>query len=252
MGEELLTVEMPEQVAEAVALVRDLEQAGVHARLLGGLAVAARCPSAWAPSPLARSYSDLDMVVDRKGSRAMGEALAAHGFAAAERFNTLNGHVRQLFHGPDGRDLDVFVERFKMCHELDLKERLQLDAVTLPLADLLLTKLQVAELAEKDVRDVAAVALDHQADEDAGAIDIARIAAVTASDWGWWKTVTDNLRTVGEHAGSLNLAPAEALRVCDTVALIAERVERQPKSLRWKARARLGTRIAWREDPEQK
>jgi hypothetical protein len=252
MGEGTDTAQMPVQAAEAVALMRDLEQAGIHARLIGGLAIAARCQSAWAPSPLARSYSDLDIVVDRRGARILGAALTARGFVAAERFNMFNGRTRQLYQVPDGRDLDVFVESFKMCHELDLRNRLRIDPVTLPLADLLLTKLQVAELTGKDVRDIVAITLDHSIDEDDGAIDVSRIAIVTASDWGWWKTVTDNLRAVSEHIGLLGLEQSAAQRATDTVTAIADRVERQPKSMRWKARARVGTRMPWREDPEQK
>ena len=48
------------------------------------------------------------------------------------------------------RRLDVFLDRFEMCHQLDLRDRLGLEPPTLPLADLLLTKLQVVETTDKD------------------------------------------------------------------------------------------------------
>ena len=240
-------------VEGARSLVDALTEAGVTARLLGGVAVALRCPqAALPPSPLARSYSDLDVVVARSDRRRLPEVLGALEFQAAERFNAMSGHVRQLYVSKDGVDLDVFVEQFKMCHELDLKDRLAIDARTLPLADLVLTKLQVADLTEKDIRDYAALTLEHELTDDDSGIGVARICTVTGGDWGWWRTVTENLGKAIDHLDRLGLTPAAAEVVRGrTVALVA-RIDDTPKSLRWKARARVGDRMAWREDPEEK
>jgi hypothetical protein len=240
-------------VEGARSLVDVLAAAGVTARLLGGVAVALRCPqAALPPSPLARSYSDLDIVVAKSDRRRLPEVLGGLEFQAAERFNAMSGHVRQLYTSKDGVDLDVFVEQFKMCHELDLKDRLQVDARTLPLADLVLTKLQVADLTDKDIRDYAALTLDHELTDDDGGIGVARICAVTGGDWGWWRTVTENLGKVIGHVDRLGLAPPAAAAVRAQTEELVARIDAGPKSLRWKARARVGDRMAWREDPEEK
>ena len=53
----------------------------------------------------------------------------------------------------NGRQLDVFVGTFHMCHELDLGKRLAEHPSALDAADLLLTKLQIAEINRKDIVD---------------------------------------------------------------------------------------------------
>ncbi len=242
----------PTLLEEAEALIRRLAEGHVVGRLLGGVAVAVRCPAARDPSPLARSYSDLDIVVTRPSRRHLSSVLAALEFTAAERFNAMNGHSRQLYTSRDGVDLDVFIEQFRMCHEIDLKRRLEVDETTLPLADLMLTKLQVAELTEKDIRDCVALALDHEfTDTDAG-INVTRICEIASNDWGWWRTVTENLGRVAAHASGLGLSAEAAQRATAKVTLLLEQLEQAPKNLRWKARARLGDRVPWRDEPDEK
>jgi hypothetical protein len=239
-------------IGDAQQLIDALGRADVTARLLGGLAVAIRCPSARTASALLRRYSDFDMVVDRRSRRRLPEALEAQGFEAASRFNTVNGHSRQLYRSPAGIDLDVFVERFSMCHELDLADRLTVDATTLPLADLVLTKLQVADLADKDVVDFTAIALDHDIGADDAGISVQRITSVVGDDWGWWRTVTDNLVKVCVHVQRLELEPAQADRARRTAETLLAEIQRTPKSMRWKLRGIVGERAAWRQDPEEK
>jgi hypothetical protein len=55
----------------------------------------------------------------------------------------------------------VLVGTFKMSHEIPLGKRLTLEPLTIPMAELLLTKLQIIELNEKDVRDALAILHDH-------------------------------------------------------------------------------------------
>ena len=239
-------------IKQAGQLINELGSDGVSARLLGGVAVALRCPVASPPSPLARSYSDVDIAITRTSRRRLPEVMARLDFTAADRFNRMNGHVRQLYMSAQGVELDVFVEHFKMCHELDLKGRLDVDRATLPLADLMLTKLQVAELTEKDVRDCAALVVDHDLTEDDTGINVTRICAITGSDWGWWRTVTENLGKVIEHVDRLGLATDTTARAASTAGDLLLRIGTGPKTMRWKARARLGDRVAWREEPDEK
>src|SRR4030095_8322832 len=105
----------------------------------------------------------------------------------------------------NGRQLDVFVGAFRMCHTLELDDRLTLDPATLAPADLLLTKLQVVEVNRKDQTDALALLLCHElAAERAGdVIGIDRLAAVTARDWGWFTTVADNLVWLRELTGGV-------------------------------------------------
>jgi hypothetical protein len=242
----------PPIVKDAEDLICELIDGGISARLLGGVAVALRCPAALPPSPLARSYSDLDVVVRRTSRRRLPAVLERLEFRGADRFNAMNGHVRQLYTSKDGVELDVFIEQFKMCHEIDLRNRLEIDDATLPLAELLLTKLQVAELTEKDVRDCVALLLDHELTDDDTGINVTRICEVTGTDWGWWRTVTENLGKVANTVGELGLTQAPAGEATETAQELSTRINESPKTLRWRARARVGDRMPWRQEPDEK
>jgi hypothetical protein len=218
--------------------------------LLGGVGVALRCPSAQSGGPLARVYSDIDLATTRRASLALATTLHELGYLGEERFNALHGHSRMMFTGRSGAHVDVFVDRFAMCHQLELTSRLAVHESTLSLADLLLTKLQVAELNEKDVTDGAALLLDHPLSEDESGINVAYVKAVLCRDWGWWRTVSDNLRELPGHLGE-RLAAASVSRVVERVSQLLAAVDDAPKSLRWKTRAKLGDRIPWRDLPEE-
>jgi hypothetical protein len=166
------------------------------------------------------------------------------------RFNALHGHRRLMFDHPDGTHIDVFVEEFVMCHRLDLRSRLAFHETTVPLVDLLLTKLQVAELNEKDVTDAAALLLDHELTSDESGINMDYVTRLLSRDWGWWRTVSANLAALPDHLASRLSEPA-AVTATGRAKRLLEAIELVPKSLRWKARARAGERIPWREDPEE-
>ncbi len=240
-----------DQLAEAQALLDHLAGAGFTARALGGVAVALRCPHARPPGPLARAWSDLDLVVDRKSTGGLAVAFAQAGYEGETRFNALHGHARLMFARPGGMHVDVFVEDFVMCHRLALGPRLRLHERTLPLADLLLTKLQVAELNAKDVTDAAALLADHELADDETGINVAYVNALLARDWGWWRTVTENLGRMRERVPELPLDAGAGAQVHDRLSELLDQVERAPKSVRWRIRARAGDRVPWRDEPEE-
>lgn len=225
--------------------------AGGEARLLGGLAVALRCPSAAEGGPFARSYSDIDLVTMNSSVEQLGSALAGLGYEPATRFNAAHGHSRLMFdRDEDGAHVDVFVRRFTMCHALDLGDRLSQDDLTIPLADLLLTKLQVAELNQKDVIDAAALLSDHSLTADESGINVRYLTGILGRDWGWWRTVTDNLLALPGHLRG-RVAEATAETVVGRISELESAIDTAPKSLRWRARAKAGSRLPWRDDPEE-
>ena len=73
------------------------------------------------PPELRRSYADIDIVIGRKEGRGTKAALTELGYEPNERFNALRGDRRMLFYDTaNGRQIDVFVGTFAMCHTLDL------------------------------------------------------------------------------------------------------------------------------------
>jgi hypothetical protein len=234
---------LADPVAEGRRIVTLATERGVQARLFGGVAVAIRCPAVRHPA-LRRSYKDVDLATSGRDKRQLEQFLTAIGYAPAREFNALHGRTRLLFSDlANGRPLDVIVDSFEMCHSLDLRRRLGLEDTTLPTADLLLMKLQVVETNERDLQDAVALLLD-------GEIDAGRVAAVLAADWGWWRTATEVLGKVAGYAAGID-DPAVRDRAAQEVERLRDRVEREPKGLRWRARARVGDRARWYELPEE-
>jgi hypothetical protein len=239
-----------ETIGAAEEILRAARAEGAAARVLGGVAVALRCASARTPAPLARSYSDIDLVTGKESARTLGRTLEQLGYAPHERFNAVHRHTRMMFERGDSLHLDVFVEEFVMCHRLNLSPRLGVHSETLPLADLLLTKLQVAELNEKDITDAAALLLDHELTADERGVNVGYVTGILSRDWGWWRTVSHNLDQLPGHVRSRLPAPAGA-QVAASVEQLLAAIDAAPKSLKWKARAKVGERVPWREDPEE-
>jgi hypothetical protein len=238
-------------VEEGQRLVELAKREGTSFALLGGVAVRLHAPSI--PPALDREYKDLDFAVPKgKGSDAT-KLLRAAGYEPQVTFNAMNGKERMLFHDTQhGRQVDIFVGSFRMCHEIPLSERLKPGEPTVPLAELLLTKLQIIELNEKDVRDTVLLFHGHEvADHDADAVNAQRIAELTASDWGLWRTITANLARSAEMVDQYELPEADQSRVRDRIRHVLDRIEAAPKSRGWKLRARVGERKRWYELPEE-
>jgi len=237
-------------IAAAEEIVLATRANGGEVRVLGGIAVALRCPSARSPAPLARSYSDIDLAAGRKAGVVLARTLEQMEFEPERRFNAVHGHSRLQFNRADGMHVDVFVDEFVMCHRLNLSDRLAIHDTTVSLADLLLTKLQVAELNEKDVTDAAALLLDHELTADEGGINVEHVTRILGRDWGWWRTVSENLAALPDHVDGRLADPAVAT-IGDRLRQLTAAIADAPKSLKWKARAKAGDRYPWRDDPEE-
>jgi hypothetical protein len=225
-------------------------------RLLGGVGVALHDHRP-VPAALERGYGDLDVVVPPRSARQTTAVLTAAGYEPNERFNALHGANRMLFYDTGNkRQVDVFVGTFSMCHRLDLSGRLGEHAFSLDAADLLLTKLQIHEINRKDLVDAVRLLLTHENADIGGAagspdaMSLDRLRSVTAADWGWFTTVTDNLALVRDAAADL-LGPAEASVVETRADAIHESLKAAPKSMRWKARSVVGRKTPWYELPEE-
>lgn len=239
-----------EHVAEeGVRLATAAQQADLPLRLLGGVAVWSQCPSAQTP-PLRRDYGDADFVgrsTDRKRITAFMEQ---EGYEADRMFNALHGATRLNFHDPArDRPVDVLLDRFNMAHELDLRESTSTDGLSISTADLLMTKLQIVNINEKDVRDLTALLLDLGFAD--GEIDLERILQAAANDWGLEHTMHRTLATLDHLVGEFGLQQWHTDLVRARISELDTALDRAPKSTRWKMRSRIGERVRWYEEPEE-
>src|ERR1700757_5404174 len=216
---------------EATTLVRGASEAGYQLKILGGLGVRVLCPDF---PPRLRAGQDIDLACLGKSRRKVADYLESAGCEPDRRFNNLNGDRQMYFNAPSGRPIDVMVDRLSMCHTLDFRPSFNKLPYTVDVVDLLLSKLQIVELNEKDARDIVQL-LSCMPIAKAGAglsIDADRFASVLGADWGWWRTVTGNLdRLPALLAERPQLAqPGMPFNPVEQAATLRQLAETMPKS----------------------
>jgi hypothetical protein len=258
------TLEDP--LAEALRIVAAADRDGLLLRLMGGMAVRAHAPE-WTHRTR-RVEVDLDFATRSKDRKAVFALLEREGYTPDKRHNALFGqHQGYFVDEARRRPVDVLVDKLEMCHRIEFADRLAASRPTLPVADLLLSKLQIVKINRKDVLDALVLLAEHPLGQDdgaqestqgEGAISLPRILAHTSSDWGWWRTVTGNLKVLQEYLDTdfteadLDVG-ARPVRydIRDQVRSLREAIEAAPKSTRWKLRARVGERQQWYVEPEE-
>ena len=244
-------------LVEALRLIHLANERGLVMRLMGGLSIHVRCPE-WT-ARVGRARRDIDLAARSQDRRELVALLAGEGYRPDRHYNALYGH-KQLYFYDDGREraVDILIDRLEMCHVLPFGERLLVDERTLPLAEMVLSKLQIVEINRKDLVDLLALFSEYAvADSDVDGINARRIVELTGNDWGWWRTVTGNIAKL-EHFLERELRPGELdfgrPARHDPRAQLREllgRIEAAPKSRGWKLRAIVGEKKRWYEVPEE-
>jgi hypothetical protein len=247
------TAEATPLVDEAKRLIDAATERGIVLRLLGGLAITPLCLDL---PPRTRMGQDLDFGSRSATRRALEDMLPERGYQPDKTFNALYGKRQLYFANPEtGLAVDVLIDKLYMSHTLEFADRLERLPYTLDPMDLLLTKMQIVELNEKDADDCLRLLVTFPLAEsdDSNVMDIRIFRSLVADDWGWWKTITLNLDRMRALLADGN-RPAIAggrldpLAQIDTLAQAADEV---PKSRRWKLRSRIGERKRWYEQPEE-
>jgi hypothetical protein len=168
-------------------------------------------------------------------------------------FNALHGPDRLLFYDrKNDRKLDLFVGQFSMCHRVPITDRLERDDLTVPLAELLLTKLQIVELTERDQRDIYNLLFHHPV-VSAGFAGIEGdfIAEICAMDWGLWRTAKGTIERCKINLSEYALPLETEALIVERMDTLSRRMVEAPKSARWRLRDRIGDRMRWYDEPEE-
>jgi len=242
---------LDDPLEEARRIAEAAQGKRIGLKLLGGAGVHAHSPSAQR-APLKRIYGDLDYAISKKDRKAVIALFKELGYDANERFNLMNGDRRLYFYDAEhGRQVDVFVDVFRMSHAIDLRGRLEHDHPAVSPADLLLSKLQIYEVNRKDLIDIAALLLDHAIDtgDAEDAIEAMYIARVAAGDWGFYRTVQVNIGRLRALLEELEEIDRELVNA--RLDQLWTHIENEPKPLKWRVRAQVGDRVRWYELPEE-
>jgi hypothetical protein len=240
---------------EALRIVEHAERHQHQFRIIGSIACYAHSPSAAVVLERAgRRVADIDLVTTSSVRQDTADGLLAEfGYEPYTHHNVWHAETRQMYDRDDGVHVDLFRDELNFCHPIPLRSRLEDDAPTIPLAELVLQKLQIVEINEKDLQDVGVLLLDHALGHDRDELDGDLIAQRLAGDWGFWYTATTNLGKLRAYiAHEAELFGPPAVPVIDARAAELEAaIEQHPKSARWKMRAKLGTRMRWYQEVEE-
>lgn len=218
---------------------------------MGGLAILIHTADG-AGAERRRVPQDIDLVTERGRGKPISSLMVELGYEPDRRFNGINAGRRGLYHDRAAeRQVDVFLGSFEMCHQLPIGARLQLEDTTLPLAELLLTKLQIVKLNEKDVRDILLLLTHPVGDTDAETINGRYVAQLCGDDWGLWRTSTQTIERVRADLADYVSVPGERLTISDRLDTLSQLIDEAPKSRGWRLRDRIGERRRWYQDPEE-
>ncbi|HET7015660.1 MAG TPA: hypothetical protein VFI65_17205 [Streptosporangiaceae bacterium] len=245
-----MTPAWDEVTAQASAIVAGAEQHGVTLRVLGSAGIRLHC-AATGPlmDALDRPVKDIDLLVPEKQRKPMRRYLESLGYITDRDVLIAMEGTRYCFKHPDGgAELDVFVEKLNFCHPVEVRARLALHPVTLPIEELMLAKLQIVELTTTDVMDLGVILATHDIGPvgDTEVIDAGHIAGLFSKDWGFHHTATKNLRQIDE------LTAGRHAKVAERVDRLLGAIDAEPKSLAWRMRDKVGERKQWWQDVDEK
>ena len=240
--------------AELAEIVTAADAAAVTVRVLGSIGVAIGRRPQWPSWPRTQGPTATSIWPPTGTTRALARVVTGLGYLDDREIAIASEGRRAIFDRPDHRfHIDVFFDRLEFCHVIPLAGRLKRTARRSPLAELLLSKLQIVKINRRDLVDTVALLVDRPlATADDEGIDLDRVARLCADEWGLWRTVSMNLAKVGTIAASLPpLSPLQRNKVADAVATLKARIDDEPKPLAWKMRARVGDRRQWWTDVDE-
>jgi hypothetical protein len=240
---------VPSNALEAATQIIDnAEKRGVRLRLLGGLAFKKLCPSSTDPRYF-RENKDIDLMGRREDSREIVEIMETLSYKPRELFNKLNMGQRLIYYDMGNRRrVDLFLDEFVMCHKFNFKENILAGTYTLPITQLLMTKLQVVEKTEKEYKDLIAAFHDFDVTSGKDGIRGDEIADLCSKDWGIYTTFWKSLEAL--IAKAEGLMDGERSTVVSRIQKLMGMMESAPKTFGWRMRSRIGERTRWYELPE--
>lgn len=240
---------------ELKAILTASEEAGVLLRVIGSLAFQMHCPQyGYLQAAMGRAYTDIDFAAYGRQNKRISALMEKMGYVDNREVFIASEGERAIFDKPGtGLHVDIFYEKLDFCHAIYWKDRLEADSPTIPLTELLLEKMQIVQINEKDIIDTIMLLLEHPlGDVDNETINIKLAAQLCANDWGLWRTTTMNLEKVKQLAHHYTqLSPEQKSKVESQVDVILARLNDEPKPLAWRLRARVGDRVKWYKDVDE-
>jgi hypothetical protein len=246
-------------VNEAISIVEKAQKQGLTLRVLGSTAFRIHCPDhVHIHISMGRDLTDIDFAAYSKEGERIEKFLSQDQFQSDRQKASLTPGLfagRHIYENPStGLHVDIFEDELNMCHLVNFRNRLHLDSPTLTLADLSLEKFQIVRINEKDIRDMLMLFASHPVgDTEQETINGKYIAGILSRDWGFYHTTTMNLVKIRSGLDRYkDLFTAQDMQnINDRITTLEQMIDKTPKSLSWKARSAIGTRVQWYNDVEE-
>jgi hypothetical protein len=237
--------------------VEEAEKNGIPIRLIGATAIKMRSPkySQTLLEKMDRPLTDLDFMALQRDIDKLIRVLRGLGYSMdRDKEYLLAISSRCILEHPETKlHVDIFFDKLAFCHTIDFTKRISVDKFTISLADLLLEKMQIVKINEKDIKDTLILLREHSiADTDLDSINSKYIAKLLSKDWGFYYTVTENLKKTKLFLEKYNaLQTADRIDIAAKVDTLLKNLESEPKSMGWKLRAKVGTKQKWYDEVEE-
>lgn len=248
-------------VGEARRLAEKANEAGITLRILGALAVRIHSPEfAGLHQSLGRlsgatEFTDIDVMTYGEFQDKLEPFFKSVGFNPEPRIRRTPSiwAYRQMYLEPKGQfHVDVFFDKLEMSHTIDFRGRLEVDYPTISLADILLEKMQIHHINEKDVKDSIVLMRAHDLGEtDKESINQIYVAKLLAADWGFYHTVSNNLTKTKLLLQDYDVPQVDQEDVISKIDRLLTRIESEPKTSKFKMRARIGEKKKWYTDVDE-
>jgi len=242
-------------IEQAFRILEAANQRKLTLRLVGALAFHIHCPAFnYIQRESQRYFTDVDFMAYIEQKSSIEKMFADLEYLEDHRIKTVPGLKRSIFFTRNyAWHSDVFYDVLEFSHEINFRGRLEIDYPTITLVDLLLEKMQIVQINEKDIIDSLMLFREHDVgSHDDETININYLSRTCKSDWGLWKTVTTNLGKVDRLADLYSVLTAEdKTTIRDRLHRTLQRVEEEPPTLRWQLRSRIGERVKWYRDVDE-
>jgi hypothetical protein len=240
---------------EALRMVSAARDKDITMRIMGALVVLLHCEKyLHLHDAMKRELTDIDVMTYRKHCEQLEPFFVSLGYAPDEHILAYFGDRRHKYYNKsNGRGIDVFIDKLPMCHTIPFAGRLEEDYPTITLADFILEKMQIVQLNEKDIKDTVVILREHEVGEvDQDTVNAKHIAKTLSDDWGFYYTVTTNLGRIKTTLPTINvLSEEDRADVSAKTERLLDYIDRAPKTMKWKMRAKVGTKKKWYADVEE-
>jgi hypothetical protein len=242
-------------VDRATEMVDAARERGIAMRILGSLAYRLHCPANIGFfEAMKRDLTDIDFAAKSDHRKEVRDFLSGRGYVIDKDVMAITEGKRYAFTDSEtGMNVDVFFDELFFCHQIPLRNRLELDYPTITPTDLLLEKMQIVEINPKDIKDSLVLLLEHPIQAAAAdAIDPAYTSKLLSGDWGFYYTFMTNLKRLDGEIPKAGFDATAGDQIRARIEELVKAIDGAPKSTAWKLRAKIGTRIKWYQEVAEK